>query len=220
MIDDFITLDLHVPMVDEDQKEDRKKVLVEYFVEDRGVHDMYALKFFFCEFLNLINVIGQLFFMDFFLGGEFSTYGAEVLSMTNLEQEDRTDPMSRVFPKVTKCTFHKFGPSGTVQGFDGLCVLPLNIINEKIYVFLWFWFVILAVITALQVALQFFSQLMCHVSLSAGNIPPGHLLHAGPEDQPAAGPGQALQEPAAGDGHLPQVRTRRLVRPLPAREEH
>ena len=59
-------------MVDEDQKEDRKKVLVEYFVEDRGVHDMYALKFFFCEFLNLINVIGQLFFMDFFLGGEFS----------------------------------------------------------------------------------------------------------------------------------------------------
>ena len=138
-------------MVDEDQKEDRKKVLVEYFVEDRGVHDMYALKFFFCEFLNLINVIGQLFFMDFFLGGEFSTYGAEVLSMTNLDQEDRTDPMSRVFPKVTKCTFHKFGPSGTVQGFDGLCVLPLNIINEKIYVFLWFWFVILAVITALQV---------------------------------------------------------------------
>jgi len=147
----MLVQDLHDMGVDEDQKEDRKKVLVEYFVEDRGVHDMYALKFFFCEFLNLINVIGQLFFMDFFLGGEFSTYGAEVLSMTNLDQEDRTDPMSRVFPKVTKCTFHKFGPSGTVQGFDGLCVLPLNIINEKIYVFLWFWFVILAVITALQV---------------------------------------------------------------------
>ena len=55
------------------------------------------------------------------------------------------------FWQVTKCTFHKFGPSGTVQGFDGLCVLPLNIINEKIYVFLWFWFVILAFITATQV---------------------------------------------------------------------
>ena len=38
-----------------------------------------------------------------------------------------------------------------MQGFDGLCVLPLNIINEKIYVFLWFWFVTLAFITAFQV---------------------------------------------------------------------
>ena len=51
---------------------------------------------------------------------------------------------------MTKCTFHKFGPSGTVEQFDGLCVLPLNIINEKIYCFLWFWFVIIAVITGVQ----------------------------------------------------------------------
>merc|ERR1711988_239926 len=147
----MLVQDMNVPMVDDDQKADRKKILVDYFMEDRHGHDFYALKFFFCEFLNLLNVVGQLFFMNFFLGGEFTTYGADVLAMTELEQEERTDPMSKVFPKVTKCTFHKFGPSGTVQGFDGLCVLPLNIINEKIYVFLWFWFVILAVITALQV---------------------------------------------------------------------
>ena len=50
---------------------------------------------------------------------------------------------------MTKCTFHKFGPSGTVQKFDGLCVLPLNIINEKIYVFLWFWLLFLTLITSL-----------------------------------------------------------------------
>ena len=35
--------------------------------------------------------------------------------MTEKEPEDREDPMARVFPKVTKCTFHKFGPSGTVE---------------------------------------------------------------------------------------------------------
>ena len=27
----------------------------------------------------------------------------------------RTDPMSLVFPKVTKCTFYKSGPTGTIQ---------------------------------------------------------------------------------------------------------
>ena len=40
---------------------------------------------------------------------------------------------------MTKCTFHKYGPSGTVENKDGLCILAQNIINEKIYIFLWFW---------------------------------------------------------------------------------
>merc|ERR1711915_489144 len=42
------------------------------------------------------------------------------------------------------------GPSGTVQKMDGLCILPLNIINEKIYVFLWFWFIFLAIVSAIH----------------------------------------------------------------------
>ena len=88
--------------------------------------------------------------MDFFLDGEFTTYGLDVVSMTEMAAEKRDDPMARLFPKVTKCTFHKFGPSGTVQNYDGLCVLPLNIINEKIYVFLWFWFVLIGIITGLH----------------------------------------------------------------------
>ena len=33
---------------------------------------------------------------------------------------------------MTKCTFHKYGPSGTVTRHDGLCILALNIINEKV----------------------------------------------------------------------------------------
>ena len=50
--------------------------------------------------------------------------------------------MAKVFPKLTKCTFHKYGPSGTIEIKDGLCVLPLNILNEKIYILLWFWLVV------------------------------------------------------------------------------
>jgi innexin len=33
---------------------------------------------------------------------------------------------------------------------DGLCVLALNIMNEKIYILLWFWFVSLAILSGLQ----------------------------------------------------------------------
>ena len=74
-----------------------------------------------------------------------------MLTVTAQSPEDRADPMNMVFPKVTKCTFHKYGPSGTITRHDGLCILALNIINEKIFVFLWFWFVVLAVISAAAV---------------------------------------------------------------------
>ena len=42
-----------------------------------------------------------------------------------------------------------YGPSGTITKHDSMCILALNIINEKIFVFLWFFFVILAIITML-----------------------------------------------------------------------
>merc|ERR1719415_17297 len=146
---------MNVPIIDPDTKKDRIKILVDYFTINRNNHTFYAFKFFFCELINFVNVLGQIYFMDFFLGGEFTTYGTDVLAMTEWRPEDREDPMARVFPKMTKCTFHKFGPSGTVQKFDGLCVLPLNIINEKIYVFLWFWFIILTVVSGMQMIYRF-----------------------------------------------------------------
>ena len=38
-----------------------------------------------------------------------------VLQFAALDDEERTDPMVKIFPKVTKCTFHNFGVSGSIQ---------------------------------------------------------------------------------------------------------
>ena len=59
-------------------KEDRtKRVLFikKYFQESTKSHAGYAIKFFLCEVLALINVVGQIYFTDKFLGNEFTTYG-------------------------------------------------------------------------------------------------------------------------------------------------
>merc|ERR1712215_366088 len=56
---------LNVPIVDAEAKEDRKKIIVNYFTDNRNNHDFYAFRFFFCELLNFINVVGQIYFMDF-----------------------------------------------------------------------------------------------------------------------------------------------------------
>jgi len=130
---------------DPETTKDRRAVIVNYILRNIGTHNLYVYKFIFCEFLNLVNIIGQMYLMDAFFGGQFTTYGSEVLSITGMDMEKRVDPMAKVFPKMSKCTFHKYGPSGTIMNHDGLCILPINIINEKIYVFLWFWF--LALIT-------------------------------------------------------------------------
>ena len=37
---------------------------------------------------------------------------------------------------MTKCHFGLYGGSGTLQKFDALCVLGMNIINEKV-IFIW-----------------------------------------------------------------------------------
>lgn len=35
-----------------------------------------------------------------------------------------------------------------------MCILALNIINEKIYTFLWFWFILLTIFTAIDVIVR------------------------------------------------------------------
>lgn len=88
--------DLHFSVVQTDVQKKAKHVLVEYLFTNVHQHQIYATAFFVCELLNAINVIAQIFMVDTFLGGEFTEYGANVMSQYALDPEDRTDPMSYV----------------------------------------------------------------------------------------------------------------------------
>ncbi|XP_053204819.1 innexin inx2-like [Panonychus citri] len=142
-----LVLGLNNPILGSGERSEQIALLTHYLKTNLRYHDSYFYYFVFCEILNFLNVIFQMYLVDAFLGGAFSTYGLEVLRYSEMDPEERIDPMVKVFPRVTKCTFHRYGSSGDVQKHDSLCILPLNIINEKIYIFLWFWFVILAVVS-------------------------------------------------------------------------
>lgn len=141
------------PLFKEDDAKQKDKILdiVNYISREsrHDRHQKYYQYFTLCEIINFVNVLLQIYVVDEFLGGTFTTYGLDVLNYIQMDQEDRVDPMVKVFPRMTKCTFHRFGASGDVQKYDALCILPLNIINEKIYVIMWFWFVLLAIVTGL-----------------------------------------------------------------------
>ena len=131
----------------EEQKEN-EKYLVNYLVKTFHKHDQYALKYYFAEFLNVANVFLNIFLLNLFLGGAFLTYGLDVVNFPGISPENRTDPMIKLFPRLTKCEWHFFGPGGSIQKNDALCVLALNILNEKIFILLWFWLLLLATISA------------------------------------------------------------------------
>lgn len=151
-----LILNLKNPILKEDERDNEIILLCEYFRRNTGHHKTYIQYFTFCEVLNFFNVCLQMYLVDAFLGGSFSTYGLDVLRYSEMDQDDRFDPMIRIFPRMTKCTFHRFGSSGDVQRHDALCILPLNIINEKIYIFLWFWFVGLAILSGFMVVYRVF----------------------------------------------------------------
>merc|ERR1712227_492613 len=74
--------DLYTQTLDtgEESTKERRGVIVSYILRNLKTHNVYVYKFIFCEFLNLVNVIGQMYLMDVFFNGYFTTYGSSVLT--------------------------------------------------------------------------------------------------------------------------------------------
>jgi hypothetical protein len=54
-----------------EQRVDKERILANYVVESLHTHNFWAFKMLIVEFINLLNVVGQIYFVDAFLGGEF-----------------------------------------------------------------------------------------------------------------------------------------------------
>ncbi|XP_046563542.1 innexin unc-9-like [Haliotis rubra] len=99
----------------------------------------------FIKLLYIVVVLSQLYLLNAFLGQWYSLYGFEVI---NSLMADNSDLMlnSPRFPFETLCDF-KVRQFTNVQPYTIHCNLPYNILNERIFAFLWFWYVCVATIT-------------------------------------------------------------------------
>ena len=59
-----------------------------------------------------------------------------------------------MFPRVVMCSMDAFGLTASVSKISGLCTLPVNIVNEKIYLILWFVFLAHTILSMLQLLRQ------------------------------------------------------------------
>ncbi|CAL8118058.1 unnamed protein product [Orchesella dallaii] len=135
----------------------------DYFIRNLKHHKIFSFGFAFCETLNFIFLILSIALADALLAGDFGSLGTDWMSYISTPRNetlmapslrrytdlDQISPFDRIFPKMSKCEFKRFGPGGGIINHDILCVMTLNVIHEKVFLLFWFWFFLLMPIQAL-----------------------------------------------------------------------
>lgn len=97
----------------------------------------------FVKFLYCINCVGQFFLLNAFMGMDYNNFGFEVIDYYMKHGEWKPSPR---FPRETLCDF-TIRQLKNHQRYTIQCVMPLNLLNEKIFIFEWFWFFLLTILT-------------------------------------------------------------------------
>ncbi len=112
------------------------------------------------KILYLANVVAQLFILNSVFKVDYNIFPYQFFKL----YADDT-PLEYVevptFPRVTMCDF-KVRYLGVVQRYTLQCVLPLNLFVEIMYLFLWFWMVVLAILTGLSLLVWFLRFVIRH----------------------------------------------------------
>lgn len=134
-----------------DDWDKQRKQLVAYVKNLKAkYHRNYALKYLLCEFLSIIVVIVNMLLLNLVIKDFFHVYQPAVTSLLSGNYTQFNRQSARLFPIQAKCEFHTFGPSGTVQTSDSLCILPQNVINEKIFAFIYIWLIFILICAVLH----------------------------------------------------------------------
>jgi len=126
------------------------------FFDFRPRFARYHMYFGFCEFLNLIAVLLSVVITDALLLNKFWGYGQEVLnyiwSVKHVGEDGKYlthDPMCELFPTEVACYIRIGATTGSIDRSNYLCILSNNLFNQKYFLVLWMWWLILAIISIL-----------------------------------------------------------------------
>jgi len=104
------------------------------------------------KLLYLASAISQIYLVAAFVGDDYRLYGPRVINRllrgSNWEELEH-------FPRVTLCEF-AIRDQSRVHNYVVQCTLSINLFNEKIFIFLWFWMVGLAGLTIVDILVWLF----------------------------------------------------------------
>jgi len=140
----------------EDAEKKKDELLATFNKHLHNKYDRYFQTFIGCELLNLVILVSQVLATNAFLGGTFLTYGMDVHMYFRTPPEEnhrlgRHNPMCEAFPRVASCSYFQYGGGGEQARLDALCILALNIINDKVYLVLWWWYLFLLFVGLIRI---------------------------------------------------------------------
>jgi len=114
------------------------------------------------KMLNLVNVAAQFFLVVSFVGQGQVLWGFRLVrDALNGVYWDRNG----FFPRVAYCRFDQLSSQAGNQSRLGQCALMINMINEKIFFFIYFWFLLLFLVTLIDVCWS-----VAHFLLGVGQV--------------------------------------------------
>lgn len=120
------------------------------------LNDKLVYKYHACQLLSLLNLIAQIMWMHWLFNDHYLTYGIDAIKyywFTKLElihQQRIKSPLDTVFPKETGCTIEYPSAVGDTNIGHAQCILSFQILNDKMFLFLWFWLAFLSLATVLH----------------------------------------------------------------------
>lgn len=138
-----------------------------YLIKRHGSFFLYGHAYLLHILFNTAAVLFNIYTSELLLQGYFKYLGVQFANYmwTRENPTYLTNPLDITFPKMTKCTFQKYGPSGSLVSLDAMCLLPLNNFNEKIFIVLWFWYLFLFCISICYSVLKIIQWLSINVNI-------------------------------------------------------
>lgn len=123
--------------------EDKKNFLVWHMKQTRGNHEYWLWQYLLTELLAIALLASFFILTDVFLGGDFYNYGLDWFNFMHNATNTTISPMTARFPRLTVCKLQYHSRGGTINSYYPLCLLPINCFNDKIFLFLYFWYCML-----------------------------------------------------------------------------
>jgi len=128
-----------------------------FLAANPGWYTSFARKMVFCESSILVITVLQMYMLDLIFGGHFFSYGSEFMNASYGWEHYRI--VEEVFPLVTNCEMKYIGQGGSPASDTGVCVMAINILNQKIFMLSWYLHILIIMFTALQVLYNVFLML-------------------------------------------------------------
>jgi len=117
-----------------------------------GWFNSFASFLFFCELTILLSTVLQMYLLDLIFDGQFFHLGHDFANVDFSWEHYRI--VEEVFPLVTSCKMDFIANTGSKIQESAICVLSINILNQKIFIVSWYLHMAMIAFSLLWIVLE------------------------------------------------------------------